>query len=416
MTDGTNTAVPAEGDAGHSHANGAKRGSGRLALVMGGGGARAAYQVGFLRCLARHYPDLEIPILTGVSAGAINAALLASHHGTFAQAVEELAGLWAGLRVENVFRVDAPSLAGHVVRWGLHLLSGGLLRASRPKGLVDTCPLENFLSEALHAVDGELTGIQANLDRGRLEAVAITTSSYSTGRSVVWVQGAEVEPWDRPLRQARPTRLTVDHVMASSALPLFFPAIRIGGEYYGDGGIRQPAPLSPAVHLGAERIMAISTRFGSGPSFDPWTDRTADGPPSSGERAVVGYPPPAQVAGVLMNAIFLDLLDQDVHRLERLNGLLEELPPERRKGLRPIRLLSLRPSEDLGRMASQYEPQLPRGFRFLTRGLGTRETASPDALSLVLFQPDYICRLMDQGEADAEAQSDQIESFLDGTS
>jgi NTE family protein len=208
--------------------------------------------------------------------------------------------------------------------------------------------------------------------------LAITTSSYSTGRSVVWVQGAEVEPWD--------------------------------------GGIRQPAPLSPAVHLGAERIMAISTRFGLGPSFDPWTDRTADGPPSSGERAVVGYPPPAQVAGVLMNAIFLDLLDQDVHRLERLNGLLEELPPERRKGLRPIRLLSLRPSEDLGRMASHYEPQLPRGFRFLTRGLGTRETASPDALSLVLFQPDYICRLMDQGEADAEAQSDQIEAFLDGTS
>jgi NTE family protein len=378
---------------------------GRLALVMGGGGARAAYQVGFLRCLARRHPDLRIPILTGVSAGAINAALLASHHGTFAQAVEELAGLWSTLKMENVFRVDTPSLAGHVARWGLHLVSGGILRGSHPRGLVDTSPLYRFLSEALHAVDGELTGIQANLARGRLEAVAITTSSYTTGRSVIWIQGADVEGWDRPLREARATTLSVEHIMASAALPLFFPAIRIEDQYYGDGGIRQPAPLSPAVHLGADRIMAISTRSDDGP---------AEGAGSGGEPMVAGYPPPAQVAGVLLNAIFLDLLDQDVHRLHRLNGLLQELPPERRRGLRPVRLLSLRPSLDLGRLAYRYEPQLPMAFRFLTRGLGTRETASPDALSLVLFQTDYICRLMDQGEADAEDRIHEIEAFLSG--
>lgn len=374
--------------------------SGKLALVMGGGGARAAYQVGFLRCLARRHPKLEVPIITGVSAGAINAALLASHHGTFAQAVEELAGLWAGLKVENVFRVDPLSLGAHVTRWGLQLVSGGLVRSDRLRSLVDTRPLHRFLSEALHAVDGELTGIQANLARGRLDAVAITTTDYSTGRAITWIQGSsEVEPWTRPRREARPTALTVNHIMASAALPIFFPAIRIGDRYYGDGGIRQTAPMSPALHLGADRVMAISTRFGGSRG-------------GSDEAAVTGYPPPAQVAGVLLNSIFLDLLDQDMHRLERLNRLLEKLPAEEREGLRPIHLLAMRPSTDLGRLAGDYEPQLPWSFRFLTRGLGTRETASPDALSLVLFQPDYIRRLMDQGEADAEARAEEIERFL----
>jgi len=375
---------------------------GKLALVMGGGGARAAYQVGFLRCLARRHPELEIPIITGVSAGAINAALLASHHGTFAQAVEELAALWSNLTVDCVFRVDPMSLATHVGRWGLQLVSGGLIRASGLRGLVDTSPLHRFLSETLHAVDGELTGVQANLARGRLESVAITTSDYTTGRSITWIQGSSVQPWVRPHREARETVLTVDHIMASAALPLFFPAIQIGNGYYGDGGIRQTAPLSPALHLGADRIMTISTRYrGDG-------EKVPDAEP-------VGYPPPAQVAGVLLNSVFLDILDQDVFRLERLNRLLLALPEGRRHGLRPVGLLALRPSTDLGRLARNYEPRLPWSFRFLTRGLGTREAASPDALSLVLFQPDYLRRLMDQGEADAEARRDEIEEFLRGS-
>ncbi len=232
----------------------------KLALVMGGGGARAAYQVGFLRYVARRHPKLEVPILTGVSAGAINAALLASHHGTFKQAVDELEGLWTDLTADRVFRADLPSLALSVLRWGLHLVSGGMAKGSGLRGLVDTDPLRVFLSEALHAVDGEITGIQPNLDRGRLHAVALTTSSYTTGRSTTWVQGTMLEPWSHPKRGAQATTLTVDHVMASSSLPLFFPAIRIGDQYYGDGGIRQTAPLSPALHLGAERIMAISTQ------------------------------------------------------------------------------------------------------------------------------------------------------------
>ena len=265
---------------------------------------------------------------------------------------------------------------------------------------MDTSPLRDFLTEALHAVDGELTGIPLNLQRGNLRAVALSTSSYSTGQSVTWVQGADIREWERPQRRSVNTTLTVDHVMASAALPLFFPAVELGNEWFGDGGIRLAAPLSPALHLGADRVLAISTRY----------DRTA----AEAERPMVqGYPPPAQLAGVLMNSIFLDMLDHDALRLERLNRLVEKLPEKDREGLKPVRLMVLRPSEDLGRLSGRYEPRLPFGLRFLTRGLGTRETESPDFLSIILFQHDYLSALMDRGEADARAQEREIRSFME---
>jgi len=370
---------------------------------MGGGGARAAYQVGLLKALARHFPHLAVPYITGVSAGAINAAHMASHHGTFAQAADELSGLWHHLTVEDVFRVDGMSLAKNILLWARQLVSGGMGGQPRVRGLVDTHPLREYLTEVLHAVDGELTGIRYNLERGRLKAVAISTSSYTTGQSITWVQGQEIREWERPQRRSRATTLTVEHVMASAALPLFFPAVRLNNGWYGDGGIRLTAPLSPALHLGARRILAISTRYA----------RTEE---EAGEAVVQGYPPPAQVLGVLMNAVFLDLLDADALRLDRLNQLLEALPEERRVGLRPVKLLILRPSQDLGKLAGRYEPRLPGAFRFLTRGLGTRQTSSPDFLSLVLFQPDYLRALMDMGEADGEARMAEIAAFLeDGT-
>jgi NTE family protein len=367
---------------------------------MRGGGARAAYQVGFLQCVARQFPELHVPYITGVSAGALNAALLASHHGTFLQAVEELTHLWGNLTVDHVFRVDPRSLAMNSLRWLRQLGTGGIGRAgTQVRGLVDTAPLRTHLTEALHAVDGELTGIQYNLQQGRLKAVAISTTSYSTGASVTWLQGQDVEPWKRPGRFTEVGTITVEHIMASAALPLLFPAVHLGSEWYGDGGIRLTAPLSPALHLGARRIMAISTRYAA-------TDREAH------ESNIHGYPPPAQVAGVLLNAVFLDLLDNDALRLERLNQLLEALPPEKRHGLEPIKLLVMRPSQDLGKLASGFEAQLPRSFRFLTRGLGTKETDSPDILSLVLFQPDYLRALMEIGAKDATARADEIADFL----
>jgi NTE family protein len=373
-----------------------------LGLVMGGGGARAAYQVGVLRFMARRYPELGVPYITGVSAGAINAALLASHHGTFLQAVDELNQLWGHLTVEDVFRVDTRTLFFNGLRWLRQLVSGGAGSSDPVKGLVDTQPLRHYLTEVLHAVDGELTGIQYNLESGSLKAVAISTSSYSTGQSVTWVQGSDIREWERPQRTARQTTISVEHIMGSAALPLFFPAVRIGDAWYGDGGIRLTAPLSPALHLGARRVLAISTRY----------DRTRA---EADALAVPGYPPPAQVMGVLMNSIFLDLLDHDAMRLQRLNRLLAQLPEAEREGLTPVRLLTIRPSRDLGRLAGAYEAKLPRAFRFLTRGLGTKQTRSPDALSLILFQPDYLRTLMDIGEADGEARADEIDEFLCAT-
>lgn len=370
-----------------------------LGLVMGGGGARAAYQVGFLRAVARRFPNLEIPYVTGVSAGAINAAHLGAHHGTFLQAVEELTRLWGDLNVENVFRTDSMSLGRQVVGTLRGLASGGHVEPDRLRGLVDTSPLRDFLGEALHTVGGEITGVNYNLARGRLKALALSTSSYTTGQSVTWVQGKGISEWERPVRRSRNVVLTVEHVMASTALPLFFPAVRLHDGWYGDGGIRLTAPLSPVLHLGARRILAISTRYAA-------SVEEADRP------AVHGYPPPAQIIGVLMNAIFLDLMDQDALRLERLNSLLERLKPDERMGLRPVKLMVLRPSVDLGRLAGRYEPRLPKVFRFLTRGLGTRATESPDFLSLILFQPDYLRALMETGERDAEMRSDEIEAFL----
>lgn len=370
-----------------------------LGIVMTGGGARAAYQVGFLRCVARRYPELRIPYVTGVSAGAINAALLASHHGTFLQAVSELSGLWGNLTVADVFRTDTRSLAMNVVNWLRQLASGGIGHHRLVRGLVDTRPLVTFLNEALHTVDGEITGVQYNLDRGRIKALAISTTSYSTGQSVTWIQANHVELWQRPLRKPVECTISLNHVMASAALPLFFPAVQIDNAWYGDGGIRLVAPLSPAIHLGARRIIAISTRYAA-------TDAEA------AEQTVYGYPPPAQVLGVLMNSIFLDLLDHDALRLERLNQLIDQLPEEGRHGLKQVRLLTLRPSVNLGKLAGKFEAQLPRAFRFLTRGLGTKETRSPDFLSMVLFQPDYLTALIEIGERDAQARAGEIEAFL----
>jgi NTE family protein len=374
---------------------------GPLAIVLSGGGARAAYQVGLLRCLARYRPDLRFEIITGVSAGAINAVYLAAHPGGLPEAALGLAELWGHLTVEKVFDTRSLALFSKVTGWSGRLLGGGRPSAGPARGMVSTRPLGELLERALNTRDGEIVGIADNLARERLRAFALTTLDYGTGRTITWVQGHQIEGWERPHRRSQAAQITVPHVMASAALPLFFPAIRLGDSWHGDGGVRLSAPLSPAVHLGATRILVISTRYRR--SFE-----------EAATPSVQGYPPPAQILGHLVNAIFLDVIDQDILRLERINALLTQVPPERRLGMRPIRILALRPSRDLGRLSSEHEAQLPRMFRFLTRGLGTRETQSPDFLSLLMFQPSYLRQLMEIGEADAEARRDEIAELVDG--
>jgi len=372
------------------------------AVAMGGGGARAAYQVGFLCYVAEAFPGFEPPILTGVSAGAINTAFLANHPDGLDPAVDHLSRLWTGLSTDKVFESDSISLAKMAVRWGLRLVSGGGGLHPRTRGLVDTSPLRRLLMENMWVDErGELLGVRENLESGWLRAVSMTSTNYATGQSVTWVQGRDFEPWQRPHRIAKPATLSVDHIMASSALPLFFPAVQIGDEWHGDGGVRLTAPLAPALHLGAQRILAISTRHGR-------SRRAADEPVTD------GYPPPAQVLGVLMNAIFLDMFDFDANNLQRVNELIDSLPLEERHGLRPVELLVVRPSVDLGKIASQYELRLPHAFRFMTRGLGTRETKSPDSLSMVMFETEYVSHLIALGKEDARAHHDDLAAFLAG--
>lgn len=386
----TDSEAPASGSPGAD--------AGQLAIVLTGGGARGAYQVGVLRGIARRLPELRFPIITGASAGAINAIYLAAHPGSPREAADGLSRLWEGLEFSDVFRVDPLCLARNSLLWVARLGLGMGHLGVKVQGLLDTQPLRRMLERELGA-EGEIAGIARNLDAGRLAAVALMTVNYATGQTVTWVQGRGVATWERPVRRSRETRLRVEHVMASAALPLMFPAVQLDGSWYGDGSIRMAAPLSPALHLGADRILAVSTQY-------PRSQAEADRP------SFTDYPTPAQIAGNLLNAIFLDVLDQDVQRLERLNSLLEKLPAEERDGLKPVDIVVMRPSQDLGRLAAQFEPRLPKSFRYMTRNLGTRETESPDSLSLLMFQADYMRRLIEVGERDAESRIDEIRAMV----
>ncbi|HLJ72952.1 MAG TPA: patatin-like phospholipase family protein [Thermoanaerobaculia bacterium] len=373
-----------------------------FAIVLTGGGARAAYQVGVLRGLTHRLPQTKIDVITGVSAGAINAAFLASRQAPLSAVVEELATVWENLRLEDVLRIDTRSLMRNAAAWVTKLGSGGSTVAPRVHGLVDTAPLRKLL-ERLYPENekGEITGVVESVRRCDPRAVAITSLDYNTGRTVTWVSGCAIEMWERPLRRSVLTNLSIDHVMASASLPIVFPAVKLGKHWHGDGGIRLSAPLSPALHLGATRLLAVSTHYAK-------TMSEAD------EAQVIGYPPPAQILGQLVNAVFLDVIDEDSVRLEKSNEFLRSLPPEHRHGYRVIDFLIIRPSEDLGRIAAEYEKRLPRSFRYLTRGLGTRETADADFLSLLMFVPEYLQRLIEIGERDAIARIDQIQRVIDG--
>lgn len=365
--------------------------------MLGGGGARAAYQVGVLRAIARRHPRLQIPLLTGVSAGAINISHLASCEGTLQESVEVLTELWRELKLENVFRTRGPSLLWRVFKVGLRL-SVGLPPFFQPvHGMVDTQPLREYLEQGLRTDDGVLMGIDRNIASGRLQGVALTANSYETGDTVVFFRGREIETWERPHRKSVETRLTVEHIMASSALPLLFPPVRVGDRWYGDGGVRLNTPLGPAVHMGADRILVISTHFRG----------TTDPPPPLPDP-----PSPATVLAAMYNALFLDQLDQDVHQMLRTNQLLRHLHDEQRHDLREVDLLVVQPSKDIGAIAFELKDRVPPTFRYLLNRLGSGQSTSDDFLSTMLFHPDYVHRLIEIGEHDGEAQAEQITEFL----
>ncbi len=369
----------------------------RLGLVLSGGGARAAYQVGVLRYIGQRYPNGYFPVVTGVSAGSINSTFLAGHAGNLLEATDALSRHWCSLRTSMIFRSGYFPMLGNVLRVGASLVSGGSSLVPRTKGMVNTKPLDDFLRTVMSS-----GSIQDNIESGRLRATAVTATSYNTGQTITFVEGhPDVEPWERVRRRAARTRLNVDHVMASTAIPLFFPARPVDGEYFGDGSIRQAHPLAPAVHLGARRILAISSRY----------QRSG----KEARRAVVeGYPPAAQIIGLLLNSIFLDNLDADAERLQRINQLVSRIPSARRwlVSQAELQLLVLKPSRDLGRMAGEFESQLPRSVRYMIRGLGSKKLSSSDLVSYLLFESEFISRLIRLGEEDARRQWLKIRRFL----
>lgn len=370
-----------------------------LAVLLTGGGARAAYQVGLLKGIARHFPRLRFQIITGVSAGAINAVYLAAHRGTLAEIADRLADMWCELDSSHIYQWDWKTMLPFRSAMA-SVFPRKKWTHARPHGIVDTGPLRKLLCRILGVPPGTpIPGVAANIRSGDLTALALMTLDYSTGQSVRWVQGRDYNTFDGPNRRAEPTLMTVEHVLASSALPFVFPAVRIGTSWHGDGGIRLAAPLSPAVHLGATRILAMSTGYQR-------TEAEANIP------AITGYPPAAQLLGQLVNAIFLDVIDEDVERMQRMNELIRKMDPVERNGLKPIELLVLRPSIDLGKLAGDYEKLLPAKLKLLVRALGAKETESPDFISLLMFEPEYTRRIIEIGEMDVESRLDELRTFL----
>lgn len=375
-----------------------------LALTLTGGGARGAYQAGVLQRLGEALDELEFGVITGVSAGAINGAFIANHRGSFGQASRELSELWNRLSTEEVLHGTPLELAKNVTRWGVQLLSGGLETLPRVRGLLDTEPLRKLLTRVLCDAEGELSGVRRNLAAGRLGAFAVTTTSYATGQAITFAQLPPGQPqvwWERPYRIGQSAVIGVDHVMASAAIPLLFPAVKIGTSWHGDGSVRQAAPLSPALRLGARRLLVISTV--REPSEHPRESATDD-----------PYPSLARIVGVTLNSLLYGHTEFDAEQLRRITGLVRASPVARSSGLKPVELFLMRPSADLGHVAAEYEHKLPRALRYLTRGLGTRDANSTDLLSTLLFDAAYTERLVECGRRDADAQIEALVRFVVG--
>lgn len=369
-------------------------------MMLTGGGARAAYQVGLLKGIAQAFPRLRFRIVTGVSAGAINAIYLAAHQGSLKEKARHLERMWCELTCDSIYQFDWKAMLPFRTAIASLLPRRNKWTRTRARALVDTAPLRDLMCRVLNTPPGmPIEGIAENIQSGELSALALMTLDYSTGQTVRWVQGRNFNFFEGPNRRSEMTQFTVEHVLASAALPFVFPAVRIGDEWHGDGGIRLAAPLSPAVHLGATRIIAMSTGY----------QRTAV---EASTPEISGYPPAAQILSQLVNAVFLDAIDEDVARMERMNELIRAIPQQQRGGLKPIDLLVLRPSVDLGKLAGDYERYLPRQMKLIVRALGAKETDSPDFISMLMFEPSFTRRIIDLGEADVASRMGEIRAFL----
>jgi NTE family protein len=372
----------------------------RTALILTGGGARAGYQAGVLKAIRELLPEPRrnpFPILCGTSAGAINAASMAVWAEDFAAGVDNLLQVWENFSARQVYRADPLSMGISGARWVSTLAVGWLTRHS-PRSLLDNSPLRRLLDDSL-----DFSRIAKAIENRALHSISITCSGYSSGQSVSFYQGrADIEGWRRSQRVGAAAEISLDHLMASSAIPFIFPAVHINREWFGDGSMRQVAPVSPAIHLGADKILVI----GAG--------RMAD--ENARPRAEI-YPSLAQIAGHALSSIFLDSMSVDLERMGRINNTLSLIPADvrREKGmsLRPIEVLTIAPSQRLDHLAARHAKALPWPVRTMLRGLGAMNRNGGALTSYLLFERPYTKALIDLGYADTLARRDEVRQFLD---
>lgn len=372
-----------------------------IALLLGGGGARASYQVGALKALAEIVPPEvtnPFPIICGASAGSINATVLAAYARDFHEGVRRLVGVWEHFETNKVFRADGVSAVWRAMRWGLALAFGGA-GPFNPISAFDNLPLRGLLERHI-----PFDRIDQAIDNGLLKALCVTACSYTTGRSVSFFQGqSHLTPWARARRLGRRQRIGIDHLMASTAIPIIFPAIPIGAEYFGDGSMRQNAPISPSLHLGANKVLILGVRREHGEVLD-----VQDEPPP--------YPGFGQIAGYILDTLFLNSLWADLERLQRINRTLELLSDSERSKtrLRPIQTLLISPSEDIAEIAERNEGACPRSVQYLLRFLGARRGSGRRLMSYLLFERPFCRELIGLGYQDATRQREDIQRFLLG--
>nr|WP_298724037.1 patatin-like phospholipase family protein [uncultured Steroidobacter sp.] len=376
----------------------------KVGLVLPGGGARAAYQVGVLRALADLLParaNNPFPVVSGTSAGAVNATAIAVHADRFRVAVGNLERVWRNFQVGQVFRADTASMLRASLHWLFAMLSGGWLLPP-PKSLFDNSPLRELLKEQF-----DFSRIGRSIAEGHLEAIAMSSAGYASTRSVSFFEARPgCMPWKRTRRAGQPVTLSVEHLMASVAVPFLFPPVLLGDEYYGDGAMREANPFSAAIHLGAQRLLVIGTRNETSP--------TVAVPPLC--------PTFGQIFGYMLDSLFTDGMYSDLERLTQLNQIVDKVGPitvnnpDGAVHLRRIDMLVIQPSRDLSEIARHHVDSLPRTLRVLLRTMGAMNTGGGQLMSYLLFQDTYTRELIALGYQDAMKRADDLMSFLEGDS
>ncbi len=369
-----------------------------IALILSGGGARAAYQAGVLAAVARLLPrgaPSPFRIICGTSAGALNAALLAANADDFGRGVSRAMRAWGSLSAAAVHRTDPRSVARSAGRWLWSIMSGD--SRGQAVSLLDNTPLRELITRLV-----DFSAMRSAIERGHLDALCVTASSYDSGRSVSFFEGAlHLEPWQRARRCGVRARLGPEHLLGSSAIPFIYPPERIDGEYYGDGAMQQLAPMSPALQLGADKVFII----GVGPTFAP-ASRSLD----------TSYPSFGQIGGHLLDSVFVDTVETDLERMRAINQTLALIPAplrrQRRMNWRPVQACVINPQQSLDELAAAHVHRLPPAIRMLLRATGVLRTGRSNVLSYLLTEGAYCKRLMRQGFRDAIGRRSELAEFL----